>query len=48
MVQTTWCGFDRFLQAYQVQAAGAAPAKDAASEAAQCFRALARAMREGP
>jgi len=48
MVQTTWCGFAPFLGAYEAQAAGAAPSKDAASEAAQCFRALARAMREGP
>lgn len=48
MVQTTWCGFAPFLRAYKAQAAGAAPTKDAASEAAQCFRALARALREEP
>jgi len=48
MVQTTWCGFAPFLQAYRAQAGGAAPTPDSASEAARCFRALAGAMREGP
>lgn len=48
MVQTTWCGFAPFLGAYRAQADGTAPTQDAASETAQCFRALAKAMREGP
>ena len=47
MVQTTWCGFAPFLQAYRALEGGAAPAKTAPSEAAQCFRALCKAMREG-
>lgn len=48
MVQTTWCGFAPFLQAYKAQAAGTAPTKGEPSEAAQCFRILSRAMRETP
>jgi hypothetical protein len=48
MVQTTWCGFAPFLKAYKAQAGGKAPAKDAPSEASQCFRALFRAVRETP
>jgi len=47
MVETTWCGFAPFLKAYTAEAAGTAPAQDQASEAARCFRALAKAMREG-
>ena len=52
MVQTTWCGFGPFLEAYKArttgtQAADAPPAKGAAAEAARCFRTLAAAMREG-
>jgi hypothetical protein len=47
MVQTTWCGFAPFLNAYKVQAAGGAPAKDEPSQSAQCFRALFKAIREG-
>jgi len=46
MVQTTWCGFAPFLRAYRAQAGGAAPTKDADSEAACCFRRLSAAMRE--
>ena len=52
MVQTTWCGFGPFLEAYKArttgtQAADAPLAKGAAAEAARCFRTLAAAMREG-
>jgi len=46
MVQTTWCGFAPFLRAYKAQAAGASPAKSAPSEAAHCFQALFKAIRE--
>jgi hypothetical protein len=45
MVQTTWCGFRPFLEAYAAQAAGAAPDKNAAAEAARCFRELFQAIR---
>ena len=48
MVQTTWCGFGPFLQAYQAQTTRAAPAKNSPSESAQCFRELFKAMREQP
>lgn len=48
MVQTTWCGFGPFLRACTAQAAGAEPTQEAPSEAARCFRALSKAMREGP
>jgi len=48
MLQTTWCGLDPFLQAYKAQAAGTPPAKGEPAEAAQCFRGMAKAMREGP
>jgi hypothetical protein len=47
VVETTWCGFAPFLQAYKAQAAGAATTKDAPSESAACFRALLKAIREG-
>jgi len=43
VVQTTWCGFAPFLAAYKAQ--GKPPTKDAAGEAAACFRALMRAAR---
>ncbi len=46
VLQTTWCGIAPFLAAYQAQAAGAAPAKDSAPEAAHCFRALFKSIRE--
>ncbi len=45
MVQTTWCGFAPFHAAYQAQAGGAAPIKDAPGESAACFRALMAAAR---
>ena len=48
MVQTTWCGFAPFLKAYKAQATGAAPAKDAPSESAHCFRTLFKAVGQGP
>ena len=48
MLQTTWCGFDTFLQAYKAEVAQATTAKGEAPEAARCFRALSKAMREKP
>ncbi|MBM4019785.1 MAG: glycoside hydrolase [Planctomycetes bacterium] len=47
MVQTTWGGLAPFAAAYRAQAAGAAPTKDSASEAANCFRVLSKAWRDG-
>ncbi|MCX8037666.1 MAG: family 20 glycosylhydrolase [Candidatus Sumerlaeia bacterium] len=47
MVQTTWCGFGTFVQAYNAAAAGGqSPAKGNAAEAAQCFRTLFAAIRQ--
>jgi hypothetical protein len=46
IVQTTWCGFPPFLKAFRAQAAGQAPGKDSAAEAAACLRALAKAWSE--
>ena len=46
MLQTTWCGFAPFLNAYMAQLAGAAPAKDSAPEAAHCFQELFKSIRE--
>jgi len=48
MVQTTWCGFTPFYQAYKTQGDGAPVAKGGAGESAQCFRALFAAMRQAP
>ena len=48
MVQTTWCGFAPFVRAYEAQESGASPAKGNPAEAAQCFRALFAAIRQGP
>jgi hypothetical protein len=45
MMQTTWCGFSPFARACE---AGAAPGKNSASESAQCFAALMKAMRAKP
>jgi hypothetical protein len=41
MLQTTWCGLDRFIQAYNGD-----ESNQSAFEAAQCFKALFAAMRE--
>ena len=46
MMHTTWCGCGPFLKAYRAQVAGEPPAKNAASESAQCFRELCEAMRK--
>jgi hypothetical protein len=46
MVQTTWCGFSRFVQAYHAQDAGEKPTEDSAGESARCFRELFAAIRE--
>lgn len=48
VVQTTWCGFAPFLQAYHAQASGAPLEKNSASEAAHCFITLFQAIRDGP
>ena len=45
MLQTTWCGFLPFAKACEP---GATPAKNSASESAQCFADLVKAMREKP
>ena len=45
VAQTTWCGFNRFVRAYDAQQTGAAPTKDPASEAANCFARLFTAVR---
>ena len=44
MVETTWCGFGPFLQAYRDQASGQQPSNNAASQSAACFVALSKAM----
>ncbi len=46
MVQTTWCGFGAFVQAYQAQTGSPTPVKNNAAEAAQCFRTLFAAIRQ--
>jgi len=48
MMQTTWCGFSPFVKAYSAQEFGGAPEQNSASESAQCFAALVKAMREKP
>jgi hypothetical protein len=48
VLQTTWCGFAAFAKAYQAQQNGAAPEKNGASESAQCFVTLFKAIREKP
>jgi len=47
VVHTTWCGFAPFLQAYKALEAGEEPAKGSAADAARCFRALFRQIRDG-
>ena len=46
MMQTTWGGFSGFAKAYNAQKSGAAPEKSGASEAANCFITLFRAIRD--
>jgi hypothetical protein len=46
MVQTTWCGFDSFVQAYNGELEGEGRGGKNAVGAAECFRALFAALRE--
>jgi hypothetical protein len=48
MVQTTWCGLAPFARAYETKGSAAPSAKSNAAEAAQCFRTLFSAIRQGP
>jgi len=48
MLQTTWCGAAPFIKAYHARSTGEAPKSDAASESANCFATLFKAMREKP
>jgi glycosyl hydrolase family 20 len=48
MMQTTWCGFSAFAKACRTQDSGEVAGKDSASEAAKCFLALFKAIREKP
>jgi hypothetical protein len=45
VVQTTWCGFSPFLKSYNAQTPGATPEKNSASESANCFVTLFKALR---
>jgi hypothetical protein len=46
MVQTTWCGFRRFIEAYESLEKGEQAKDDNARQSAACFRELFRAIRE--
>lgn len=46
MMQTTWAGFTPFLRAYESQKSGGAVEKNGASESADCFVKLFKAIRE--
>ena len=46
MMETTWCGFRAFAEAYQAQKPGVAPEKNGAAESAHCFTTLFKAIRE--
>ena len=48
VVQTTWCGFNPFMAAYHAQESGAAAASKSAAEAADCFLAVFKTLRENP
>lgn len=48
MMQTTWCGFAPFAKACSAPESGGAPGKDSASESAQCFAALFKAIWQRP
>jgi hypothetical protein len=48
LVQTTWCGFGPFVQAYRSHQAGEPRGKAAPAEAANCFITLSKALREAP
>jgi hypothetical protein len=45
MMQTTWAGFTPFLRAYESQRSGGAVEKNGASESADCFVKLFKAMK---
>jgi hypothetical protein len=45
MLQTTWCGLSPFAKACRAQASGAAIEKNSASESANCFATLFKAIR---
>jgi len=47
MVQTTWCGFRRFIEAYRALEEGGKVERSGASESAACFRELFKATRDG-
>src|SRR5207302_999582 len=46
MMQTTWAGIAPFLRAYESQKSGAAVEKNGASESADCFIKLSKAVHE--
>jgi hypothetical protein len=46
VVQTTWCGVEPFIKAYGARATGTGPEKNSASESANCFATLFKALRE--
>ncbi len=47
MVQTTWCGFGQFIEAYKALESGGKQGRDNALGSAACFRALFEAIRSG-
>jgi hypothetical protein len=47
MVQTTWCGFRRFIEAYESLEKGEKAQADQARQSAACFRELFRAIPSG-
>jgi hypothetical protein len=47
MVQTTWCGFDGFMNRWNEEKAGARSDKSSASEVVACFNTLFEAMQSG-
>jgi hypothetical protein len=46
MMQTTWAGFAPFLRAYEAQTSGSPPEKNGASESADCFIKLFKAIKD--
>jgi hypothetical protein len=48
VLQTTWCGFSPFARAYGARKSGGTTEKDSASESANCFDMLFKAIREKP
>jgi len=47
VVQTTWCGFKRFIEAYESLEKGEEAKEDQARQSAACFRELLRAIPSG-